>query len=100
MWNNFVNPYYSYYPVAKTGLLSRLTGGLNFSGLLDGAQKTLGVINQAIPVYNQMKPIWSNAKTMFKIADGLRSTPTSVNNVSNTTIPTSTNQISSPNFFN
>ena len=43
----------------------------NFSwgNFLDGTQKTLGVINQAIPIVYQIKPIFSNAKTMFRIAD-------------------------------
>lgn len=46
-----------------------LAKGINWSGILDGTQKTLGIINQAIPIIYQVKPIISNAKTMFKIAD-------------------------------
>ena len=42
---------------------------INWGGLLDGTQKTLGIINQAIPIVYQVKPILTNAKTMFKIAD-------------------------------
>ena len=49
-----------------------LAKGINWSGILDGTQKTLGVINQAIPIVYQVKPILSNAKTMFKIADEVR----------------------------
>ncbi len=41
--------------------------GITFSGILNGASKTLGVINQAIPVFYQVKPIWNNAKTMFRV---------------------------------
>lgn len=44
------------------------TSGLSFSSLLSGASKTLGVINQAIPVFYQIKPIWNNAKTMLRVA--------------------------------
>ncbi len=44
---------------------------INWSGLLDGTQKTLGVINQAIPIVYQVKPLIGNAKAMFKIADAL-----------------------------
>lgn len=52
--------------------------GFNWSGFLDGTQKTLGVINQAIPIVYQVKPIFSNAKTMFRIADEMRSSPPAV----------------------
>lgn len=46
---------------------------ITFSGILNGASKTLGVINQAIPVFYQVKPIWNNARTMFKVVKGLNS---------------------------
>ncbi len=45
----------------------------NFSTLLSNAQKTLNVINQAIPIVYQVKPIWNNAKTMFNIMGALKS---------------------------
>ena len=60
------------YNVSRGGFLSSLKG-FNFSGFLDGAQKTLGVVNQTIPLIYQVKPIISNAKTMFKIADVIKS---------------------------
>lgn len=41
---------------------------IKWGALLDGTQKTLGVINQAIPIVYQVKPIINNAKTMFNIA--------------------------------
>ena len=59
----------------KTGILSKGLNSLkaiNWGGLLEGTQKTLGVINQAIPVVYQMKPIVNNAKTLFKIAGSMR----------------------------
>lgn len=59
----------------KTGILSKGLSSLkaiNWGGLLEGTQKTLGVINQAIPVVYQMKPIVNNAKTLFKIAGSMR----------------------------
>jgi len=46
---------------------------INWTSLLDGTQKTLGVINQALPLIYQIKPILDNAKTMFKIADVIKS---------------------------
>lgn len=63
------------YPYMRPGLFSRLssaTKAFNFSSFLDGTQKTLGVINQAIPIVYQVKPIFQNAKTMFRIADEIR----------------------------
>ena len=46
---------------------------INWTGILDGTQKTLGIINQAIPVVYQVKPIINNAKTMFRIANVIKS---------------------------
>lgn len=42
--------------------------GFNWSGLLNNTQKTLGIINQVIPIVYQVKPLVSNARTLFKIA--------------------------------
>ena len=68
----------------RTSPLSFLTRGANpissivkgtskfsFSNILNGASKTLGVINQAIPVVNQVKPIWKNAKTMLRMVKAM-----------------------------
>ena len=56
------------FPNQSTGLLS-LIKNIKWASLLDGTSKTLNVINQAIPVVYQIKPIINNAKTMFKIAN-------------------------------
>lgn len=59
----------------RTGGLRNLFAGthkFNFSSFLGNAQKTLGIINQAIPIVYQVKPIWNNAKTMFRIAGALK----------------------------
>lgn len=45
---------------------------INWSNLLNTTQKTLNVINQAIPVYYQVKPIWGNAKTMFRMVNAIK----------------------------
>lgn len=45
---------------------------MNWGGLLSNAQKTLGVINQTIPIVYQVKPMINNARTMFKIANTLK----------------------------
>ena len=49
------------------------TSKITFSGILNGASKTLRVINQAIPVFYQVKPIWNNARTMFRVIKGINS---------------------------
>lgn len=41
--------------------------GINWGNLLNNTQKTLSIINQAIPIFYQVKPIWNNAKTMFRV---------------------------------
>ena len=72
---NYYNPYFYSMPktltssVPKVGLLTRLFGksGATFSTILSGTQKVLGVANQAIPLVKQVRPMVSNAKTMFKI---------------------------------
>lgn len=63
---------------AKTSLL----GKINWSSLLSNAQKTLNVVNQAIPLYYQVKPVFNNIKTIGKIGRELTKT-----NVSNKTAP-------------
>lgn len=65
----YPNPYF------RPSLLNRglnFTRAINWGGLLDGTQKTLGVINQAIPIVYQVKPIINNARTMFRIADEIK----------------------------
>ena len=85
--------------------------GFSFSGLLNGASKTLGVINQAIPIFYQAKPIWNNAKTMFRVAKAMNSSDkdssnktNEVHNInknasSNTNSAKNTNHDGSPTFF-
>jgi len=70
----YPNPYMMS-SIPKAGLLSRSLSALKtvkWSSLLEGTQKTLGVINQAIPVVYQIKPIFSNAKAIFKIAGAMK----------------------------
>jgi len=45
--------------------------GIDYAGLLDGASKTLNLVNQAIPLYYQVKPIISNIKTIKNISNVL-----------------------------
>lgn len=64
------------FPYSNAGILGKglsLGKGINWASLLDGTQKTLGVINQAIPLVYQVRPIINNAKTVFKIASAMTS---------------------------
>lgn len=60
-------PYMVAAPSAKTGIFKSLFGGLNLSSIINGTQKTLGIVNQAIPLIKQAGPVLNNAKTMFKV---------------------------------
>ena len=62
---NFYNPYLYSIPVesAAPSLLSRIS----FSSIINGASRTLNLVNQAIPVVKQMSPIMKNLKTMFNV---------------------------------
>lgn len=74
-------PYNSYArPQGMFSGLKNLTKGVTLTGFLDGAQKTLGVINQAIPIVHQVGPMITNAKTIFKIADVINTPDKSYNN--------------------
>lgn len=46
---------------------SSIFSKINLSSLLSNAQKTLGVVNQAIPLYYQVKPFFKNLKALGKI---------------------------------
>lgn len=59
-------------PVSSTiktsrGGLFKSLAGIKWGSILNNTQKTLNVINQAIPVYYQIKPICSNLKNFGKI---------------------------------
>lgn len=65
MYNN----YYPYYGNFKNNYRK-----INFKNLLDGTQKTLSIINQAIPIIYQIKPLYENAKTAFRVMNAIKDT--------------------------
>lgn len=69
--NQFTNP-------SLISKLLSLKDTIKWSELLEGTKKTLDVVNQAIPIYYQVKPIVSNAKTLFKVANVINSDTTEV----------------------
>lgn len=94
----------------SAGLFTKIFGSLksfNWSGLLNGANKTLNVVNQTIPLVRQAGPMLNNMKSMMRLAKVFGSETTSRynlqsrnNNISNNNINTSNttvNTVSSPN---
>lgn len=59
---------------ARTGgLFSRIaTSKMSLSEILNGAQKTIGTVNQIVPLYNQVKPMLQNSKILLNVAKGLK----------------------------
>ena len=107
---NFYNPYY-YIPASGVGrglFRGAIRGGINWSGILNGAQRTLNLVNQAIPLVKQAAPMMRNAKTMFKVMNEFKKVDTPVsknsneNNVHNSNTITeqeTTNYNRGPTFF-
>lgn len=93
-------PYMTAAPVARTGLFGNLFRGINFSSILSGTQKTLGIVNQAIPLVKQAKPVLNNAKTMFRVMNEFKKvdTPTAVEEVATTsTVSQNVKEVSTEN---
>ena len=77
------NPYYyNYYPYSrpyfnnKRPSLGDMFSKIKWGTILNNTQKTLNVINQAIPVYYQIKPIASNLRSFGKIMSAFNSPDT------------------------
>lgn len=84
MYNNptYYNSFYPYQNnfnnLLKKGFSFNSLRKINWSNVLNNTQKTLNVINQAIPVYYQVKPIWGNARTMFRMLNALKDNDTPI----------------------
>jgi len=108
MFNGGYNSFYPYSNIGtKTGLFSLFKGKINWSTLLNNTQKTLNIINQAIPVFYQVKPIWNNTKTIFKIIGAVKDDNKNTSNINkNNNVQNTNNYINNnytnentPNFF-
>lgn len=68
---NYYYPYYYVNPasISNSNIFSSLfnRGGFSFNSLLNGAQRTLGLVNQVLPIIKEAAPLMRNAKTMFKV---------------------------------
>lgn len=84
----------------RTGLVRGLSG-IKWGAILTNTQRTLNLVNQAIPIYRQAKPMISNMKTAKKILKVLNNdTNNNVNqfNQQNNN-STSTSDYNNPKFF-
>ena len=71
---NYYNPYFYTVPTNITntgtgGILKGLFGnsGFTFGGFLNGTQKILNIANQTIPLVKQVRPMFGNFKTIFRV---------------------------------
>ncbi|MBR2833991.1 MAG: hypothetical protein IKE75_06205 [Bacilli bacterium] len=74
---NFYNPYYMMYPVTRPSLFGAIRGSLrniNFSNIINNTQRTLNLVNQAIPLVKQVTPVMKNARTMFRVMNEFKKT--------------------------
>lgn len=79
--------------------------GFNLSSILTNTQKTLGVINQAIPIVKQAGPMVNNMKTMFKLAGAFKdetdkNTPKKIEFITNNNISNNPSNINANNSNN
>ncbi len=80
---NYYNPYFYTIPmsVARPSLLASLRGALGggrltLGSVINGTQRTLGIVNQAIPIIKQVTPAIKNAKTMFRVMNEFKKVDT------------------------
>ena len=74
---------------------------IKWGSVLNNTQKTLNVINQAIPVYYQVKPIFSNVKSFGRLISAFNEEDTSKSNSQDNlnTNKEKENSSNSPTFF-
>ena len=65
MYNEYNMGYPNYNYMSKRGI--------NWNNILNNTQRTLGIINQAIPIVYQVRPLLTNARTLFRVASAINS---------------------------
>lgn len=87
-------------PYLRPSIFSMLKN-IGWSNLLDGTQKTLGVINQAIPIVYQVKPVVSNMRSVFKIANAIKAPdrPNNTNYNTNNNMNNNQSNLNRPVFY-
>ena len=91
--------------IFKGGLFRGLSN-IKWGDVLNNTQKTLNVINQAIPVYYQIKPIFSNVRSLGKLMSIFNEDDTNnthnnndINKNNNIETTKKENSTNSPTFF-
>ena len=79
--------------LGKLGVLNNGIKGINWGGLLNNTSKTLGVINQAIPIVKQAGPMLNNMKSMMRLATAFKNETSPKNKNINNDIEKSTEVI-------
>ena len=109
MFNSGFNNFYPYY-TRPTGFFAGLKAKFDWGAILNNTQKTLNIVNQAIPLAYQVKPIINNAKTVFRVMGAVRdddtkkeevvsSNSSNTNTTNNSSPSTSYNNSGEPSFF-
>lgn len=100
------NPFFKSNFIGSTGLFNKIKA-FNWKGLINGASKTINVVNQAIPLVKEARPMVNNVRSIVKLAKAFGNETGSKkiinnymdikhnNNVSNT----KNNNYNSPTFF-
>lgn len=97
---NYYNPYYMMAPLttARPSLFGALSrgigrGGISLGSIINGTQRTLGLVNQAIPVVKQISPVVKNARTMFRVMNEFKKTDAPVSATNNINVPNNSTPI-------
>ena len=122
-YNNFNYPYNMYRQIPhlnnqlyipninQGGLFSRFSNGIkhiNWNNLLNNTSRTLGVINQAIPIVKQTAPMLNNMRSLMRVASAFKDETKSItkSNIIDNNNQTTKKEITSanttdslPNFF-
>lgn len=89
----------------KVGLLGKIGNtfkGFNFGSLLSNANKTLNVVNQAIPLVKQAGPMFNNMRSMIKVASLFKDETETNKKENNKNVDTNNNyqnNFNNPSFF-
>lgn len=71
-------------------MFGAVRSGITLSSVLGGISKGLGIINQAIPLYREIKPMIGSARKVMSVLQELKVNNNS-NNTNNTTNNTTSN---------
>ena len=98
----------TYFP-RNPNLFQRLGNSIksiNWTGMINNTSKTLGIINQSIPIVKQVGPMMNNMRSILRIAsifkdetDTQKSTTTKTNYSSSTSNNTNKDDTYSPTYF-